>query len=97
MAEYIDQEALAADGWYLQRHIYREGTVYVENMNLLDVPTADVVPVVRGRWTDDSLCSPDGRWGLRGFKCSVCGGFCIGESNFCPNCGARMCNEEEQT
>lgn len=46
MAEYINQEALAADGWYLQRHIYREGTVYVENMNLLDVPTTSVVPMV---------------------------------------------------
>lgn len=43
MAEYINQEALAADGWYLQRHIYRESTVCVENMNLLDAPTVDVV------------------------------------------------------
>ena len=46
MAKYINHEALAADGWYLQRHIYREGTVYVENMNLLDVPTADGCHVV---------------------------------------------------
>ena len=43
MSKYIDQETLAADGWYLQRHIYRESTVCVENMNLLDAPTADVV------------------------------------------------------
>ena len=88
---YIEREALKA--------VFEEDghlSAYVEEM-IDSIPAADVRPVVRGKWTDDSLCSPDGRWGLRGFKCSVCGGFCIGEVNFCPNCGARMCNEEEQT
>lgn len=43
MKKYIDREALAADGWYLQRHINRDGHACVECMNILDIPAADVV------------------------------------------------------
>lgn len=50
MPEYIERESLAKDGWYLQRHINGDGYACVESMNILDVPVADVRPVVRGRW-----------------------------------------------
>ena len=52
---------------------------------LYELPTADVAPVVHGRWVDNGI--PDSM--LSG--CSVCG-FTCGSSSFfyCPKCGARM-------
>ena len=52
---------------------------------LYELPTADVAPVVHGRWVDNGI--PDSM--LSG--CSVCG-FTCGSSSFfyCPNCGAKM-------
>ena len=54
---------------------------------LADMPAADVVPVVHGRWTDN----------IGGFfevaSCSICGERCITTgitANYCPNCGAKM-------
>ena len=53
-----------------------------------DVPTADVKPVVRGKWTkqhkDFDLC------GVEYFACDKCGFECQLTYNFCPNCGAEM-------
>ena len=47
-----------------------------------------------GYWTEDSIAFTDydgvARSGVYGYKCSQCGGFCVGESKYCPNCGARM-------
>ena len=58
------------------------GEVFV--VDLLRVPAADVAPVVHGRWVDG--------------KCDNCGEhapyWCLAttfhESNYCPNCGAKM-------
>ena len=46
MAEYIERESLAKDGWYLQRHVYGDGYAAIETKQLKDVPAADVRPVV---------------------------------------------------
>ena len=46
-----------------------------------DIPTADVAPVVHGRWEPY-------RKNLG--KCSECGEFVQIRSNYCPNCGAKM-------
>ena len=50
-----------------------------------DAPTADVAPVVHGRWGDNGI--PDSML----YGCSVCG-FTCGANSFlyCPMCGARM-------
>lgn len=50
MAEYIEREALAKDGWYLQRHVYGDGYAAIEIKQLKDIPAADVQPVRHGRW-----------------------------------------------
>ena len=65
--------------------------VPVEEIN--NIPAADVVEVVHGRWEE----ADDGD----GVVCSVCGeDFCtiIHETNrfkYCPNCGARMDGEKD--
>lgn len=92
MAEYIDREAAInavfeafADG--------RSAYIALET-----VPAADVRPVRRGTWIHES----DELWiGGGKTKCSRCEfGYADGmyhevdEFNYCPNCGARMVNDD---
>ncbi|MEE0898964.1 MAG: hypothetical protein U0L88_15220 [Acutalibacteraceae bacterium] len=62
--------------------------------NLRKMPSADVVPVVHGKWIDE-----DPAFAEYFANCSVCG-YEIdvhnerGYFNFCPNCGAKMDGEE---
>ncbi len=41
----------------------------------------------RGKWIDTK---GNTEWYAREYECSECGGTMLGESNFCPNCGAKM-------
>lgn len=76
MSRYIDadliEKKLTENGFY----------------ELDKIPTADVVPVVHGKWVDN---------GTGGHECSVCHicapSFRNGRENlssYCPLCGARM-------
>ena len=64
---------------------------------LLDaIPSADVQPVVHGKW-EEGLCYDYYSKGVLESKCSICGSWNLFdsdgyncESNFCPNCGADM-------
>ena len=40
-----------------------------------------------GKWIDTR---GNTEWYAREYGCSECGGTMLGESNFCPNCGAKM-------
>lgn len=40
-----------------------------------------------GKWVDTGS---NEEWYAREYECSECGGTMLGESNFCPNCGAKM-------
>lgn len=42
---------------------------------------------IRGKWIDTR---ENTEWYAREYECSECGGTMLGESNFCPNCGAKM-------
>ena len=60
------------------------------------IPTADVRPVVRGKWSKE--LHPSVKYNQ--FRCSVCGKFSghdeegwIWKPNYCPNCGADMREE----
>ena len=44
-----------------------------------------------GEWIDDDINSNEK---YHFFKCSVCGGDGVPRCNFCPNCGAKMVEEE---
>lgn len=102
MKEYIEKDALAADGWYLQRHINGDGYACVESMNILDIPAADVVERRKGEW---EKIPP---YNQSYWKCSCCGkenkyAYKDGDATiyelqdfFCPNCGADMRPNEEE-
>jgi hypothetical protein len=61
-------------------------------MRLFDaIPAADVVPVVRGKWTRIDY-EPHGH----DYKCSACGWKNDMPTHFCPNCGADMRNSAEE-
>lgn len=66
-----------------------------------DFPAADVRPVVRAHWTDHRTIEHDGEW-----YCSNCGNevtICMcGKDKtwrypFCPNCGADMRGDNDDT
>lgn len=107
MAEYINRQTLLRflnDIWLTatpndfmpddDRHL-----AMVRCMGLNDamdavksIPTADVVPVVRGKWKED--------WETGCSECSACHDTFLWEDfkgvadwNFCPNCGAYMREE----
>ena len=56
-----------------------------------ELPAADVAEVVHGRW----IWNEEGEIDWEQFyRCSNCGDKEYLESNFCPNCGAKMDLEE---
>lgn len=85
MAEYIEREA-AEDA---------VGEAHLKGLNplweLRDVPAADVVPVVHGRWEYDlPTINTYGQ-----LRCSICNWWTLDPSvdcsySYCPNCGAKM-------
>lgn len=84
-ARFKDDPELDLAEWFFHR-------IFVQVMNgrdrqaILDLPAADVRPVVRGKWR---LYSPL----TDTYECDKCGYQVIDESfrtNFCPNCGAMM-------
>ena len=93
MTEYIKREDvhLALDSHYFTGELSLKETID-------SVPSADVREIKRGRWSFDNIIFTDAdgvsRSGMWGYKCSECNGFCIGESNYCPNCGTDMREEE---
>ena len=95
MAEYIEREKAieAFDDPTVERYygdICPESVIRV----IEQIPTADVRPVVRGKWIP--VGTDDMDEGM--YKCSECGSehffpdilLGIPADNFCPNCGADM-------
>ena len=104
MAEYIEREAAVkvaekyglANGSALGRHTGLADCIASE---IADIPTADVAPVVHGRWEEADWVEPD----CHGFvtiitpkaalRCSNCKNCfkkeLLWKDNYCPNCGAK--------
>lgn len=97
MPRYIDADALESHEMIIPtgggQYEYAE-VVYKDDID--EQPTADVRPVIRGEWIEDALANNI-------YRCSECGvdapveptGGIEYKSNYCPNCGARMVNEDE--
>ena len=81
MSDYINREdAIKAFDPNQRRDWYTPWIVET----LKDIPSADVAPVRHGRWISDDI----------GFKCTSCGSHDESTSIYCPNCGAKMDEEE---
>lgn len=87
MAEYIDRKALekamtiaAANGKDKDRRTWAKAICVLH-----DMPTADVAPVVHGRWMPfHSEAAGDIQY------CSACEIGFDAKMAYCPNCGAKM-------
>lgn len=102
MAEYIKREDAIkiaekyglANSSLLGRHT---GLVDCIASEIAAIPTADVVPVVRGHWLTWDEKFPGNAVGKNlGVFCSVCGNHSDYSSPYCPNCGAEMDEEDKQ-
>ena len=92
MADYIKRgDALEQFDYYdLGEYL----TTQIRGM-LMDIPSADVAPVRHGRWVESfKVNAPPtlrSRW-----KCSWCGNVqTYGATDYCPNCGAKMDEEND--
>ena len=87
MAEYIERDELLkfkADVYDEDGHVlYAVPTGYIVAM-----PSADVAPVVHGRWVEKEKYT----FGII-YDCSLCENRILDTGhrwNYCPNCGAKM-------
>lgn len=92
MAEYIDRKAveeMIENAEYIAPAFGLCGGYCMDDIDLSSIPTADVAPVVHGKWiTCDWM-----------YECDICHcqinkGLFKANINFCPNCGAKMDLEE---
>ena len=96
MTDYISREAAK------EAVVRAVGKGYSPFNAIVMLPAADVRPVVKARWKPVMCASNPNiqdrdEWYGQLFDCDKCGWTMIGKSNFCPNCGASMLNEEKQT
>ena len=89
MAEYIEREAAIE-----LLHYNADETCSAVVCDFEAIPTADVAPVVHGRWIHSRYENCSEQFEL--VKCSQCNheayamAFYVHGGNYCPNCGARM-------
>ncbi len=88
MAKYTDREELSA----AMQHIYNDPTcpmhIAAEIEQIIDCsPTADVAPVVHGRWMKQYR---SGVPVAEGWVSSCCDMWNSAQRHYCPNCGAKM-------
>ena len=101
MTRYINADDLAIKFRMLAEDPWNKDTgttwanAYEECADDVDgFPTADVAEVKHGKWIDETF-KP---WGLvhHPYKCNQCGERSEFDSNYCPNCGARMERSEDE-
>lgn len=104
MDEYINKETAIAIIEEKQKELclvgrYGRGYVYGTDREKYDswdeiidalenVPSADVAPVMHGRWENgDSICPVCGKDKFKDLDADI---WCDWKPDYCPNCGARM-------
>ena len=87
----IDADALIGKRAHAKQY---EDEMYVIGQGyVMDAPTIDAVPVVRGEWITTETYSSMYRTNLSETTCSACGkrpNIYMLKSDYCPNCGAKM-------
>ena len=97
MDEYIKREAALHEIERREVLMVGDKRISVDAMKsfIKNRPSADVVPVVHGRWQGTADGYADGELVYDMWECSVCGFDADGAEekpcwDFCPNCGAKM-------
>lgn len=85
MSDYIKREDALEQFDYYDLGEYL--TTQIRDM-LMDIPSADVAPVRHGHWVVIDAEEP------RRYGCSECKRLSWHMENYCPNCGAKMDEEE---
>lgn len=98
MAEYIDKADALNVNFRISVNIFEsrrktaEAAVQAYADEIAKIPPADVRPAVRGEWgkSINPNFSPFDDSGEYLYRCNQCRHIQNYESNFCPNCGAKM-------
>ena len=85
-------------GCYQIGKLTEDDALYVELRDVVKMvcaaPTVDAVEVVHGRWIE----STNTTYMMSQFTCSECGGKHIAKTwNYCPNCGAKMDGDGDES
>ena len=89
MPRYIDAEKIPYN------YTNERGVPMTREIDIQNVPTADVVEVKHGDWIPILEINENGEPYQAGVYCSECGDAECYEPYFCPNCGADMRKETE--
>lgn len=84
MDEYIEREALK-NAIATSTEPFTAELVF---RTINNQPAADVAPVRRGFWIISGVNPANNVIG--NFKCSLCARTSLDDSDYCPNCGAKM-------
>ena len=100
MSRYIDADKLSERIGIVQRlnsdsvefnRRYRATDAFINIVDMIkEEPTADVKPIVKGEWLLND------RFGFKIYDCSNCGIHMETEWNYCPHCGAKMKEVEDE-
>lgn len=98
MPEYIEREALLENKYNTNPIKELPPDYVVDERDILDAPTADVAPVVHGRWEERIITAYVGYdkdsepifADRRYFVHRECGRRSAIKEAFCPRCGAKM-------
>ena len=96
MSRYIDAEPWESMGASVKfEYPNKCDDTLIGHIMIQDIHTADVAPVVHGRWVFETATANT----LSMIKCDICGWWTLDPSvdnsyKYCPNCGAKMDGSE---
>lgn len=100
VTDYIDRQAIIEVLAVMQGQCTSKAALIQNSkiwQQIKDLPSAEVEPVKRGKWTRKDDRDTYGIGAVFWYECSNCGGIAYYECPYCPNCGAKMDAEEVPT
>ena len=97
MSEYIDREALMSmlNAKAEMAEATPKEVFYAVSKMVALLPSAAVAPAIHAHWIFEHHPRDTGYYFIR-IVCSNCGLKTDGKSKYCPNCGAKMDEEDDE-